>query len=89
MVRTNTAGTDQMDDFLIRDFRLCIGGVPGLQQALQMMLQYFLFLMLILAYKNSQGATARKLKALLFILILKIIGGGRADSYDTVKYAAA
>ena len=27
---TNTAGTDQMDDFLIRDFRLCIGGVHRL-----------------------------------------------------------
>ena len=102
---TNTAGTDQMDDFLIRDFRLCIGGVPTDYSTTSTTNDATIFSVPDAHItKTSQGATASEVKALLFntpylkdnsdntnaSLTFHSLGKLVADSpYDTVKYAAA
>ena len=64
---TNTAGTDQMDDFLIRDFRLCIGGVPTDYSTTSTTNDATIFSVPDAHItKTSQGATASEVKALLF-----------------------
>ena len=64
---TNTAGTDQMDDFLIRDFRLCIGGVPTDYSTTNTTNDATIFTPPNAHItKTSQGATASEVKALLF-----------------------
>ena len=64
---TNTAGTDQMDDFLIRDFRLCIGGVPTDYSTTSTTNDATIFSVPNAHItKTSQGATASEVKALLF-----------------------
>ena len=64
---TNTAGTDQMDDFFIRDFRLCIGGVPTDYSTTSTTNDATIFSVPNAHItKTSQGATASEVKALLF-----------------------
>ena len=102
---TNTAGTDQMDDFLIRDFRLCIGGVPTDYSTTSTTNDATIFSVPDAHItKTSQGATASEVKALLFntpylkdnsdntnaSLTFHSLGKLVPDGpYDTLKYTAA
>ena len=102
---TNTAGTDQMDDFLIRDFRLCIGGVPTDYSTTSTTNDATIFTPpQAHITKTSQGATASEVKALLFntpyvqdnsdntnaSLTYHSKGVTTPDGpYDTLQYSAA
>lgn len=102
---TNTAGTDQMDDFFIRDFRLCIGGVPTDYSTTSTTNDATIFTPPTAHItKTSQGATASEVKALLFntpylqdnsdntnaSITLHSKGVTIPDGpYDTLEYSAA